>query len=136
MNRRQERLAFTLAACCGAAWLGTLVFGRPTRGKDWRGYEGVVRLQPGIVYRFGLLAPFDLDVDRDMTQPKNQEILRQALEATGARNVSFSVADQGVLAAFDQSFSEPRQLDFGAIAVGTFRPVTARRLDGLDWEAP
>lgn len=134
--RSQERLAFTLAALCGAAWIGTLVFAKPTKGRDWRGGEGTVQLRPTVVYRFQLVAPFHTSPSLDMTREENQTAMRSALESLGARAISFRIGDTGVVVEFDQSFGEPRSVTFGKPAVGPFSPLTARRVDGLDWEAP
>lgn len=128
-SKAAERIAFTLAAVCGVAWLGS-VLSPPTRGRDWRGYAGVVRLAPTVVYRFTLSAPLDAP-----NLPSAEE-MRSALEATGARSIAFRSTEGQLIVEFDQSFGEARELNFHRPAVGPFRPVLARRLDGLDWEAP
>lgn len=108
----------------------------PSGGKDWRGYRGTVPLQPGVVYRIEMRAPFSTTPASDMTTDKNQAAVEQQLGQGGAKNLSWSIRDDGVYLDFDQSFPDVRTLTFGRGGVGAMVPVTARRLDGLDWSAP
>lgn len=115
----------------GALWLlyqATRVRG----GKEWRGYAGTVALQPGLVYRFEFLAP----VTSALTQSANQAAFEQKLSSGGARNFLWNLVPDGLHVYFDQSFQEPTTLTFGKGGVGDALPLTARRLDGLDWDAP
>lgn len=108
----------------------------PSGGKDWRGYRGTVPLQPGVVYRIEMRAPFSTVPALDLTSAQNQAIVERQLEQGGAKRLSWSLRDDGVYLAFDQSFPDARTLTFGKGGVGAMVPVTARRLDGLDWRAP
>lgn len=108
----------------------------PSGGKDWRGFAGTVALQPGVVYRIQFKAPFSTDPGRDLTTSSNQATVERQLGQGGAKNLSWSLRDDGVYLDFDQSFPDARTLTFGRGGVGAMVPVTARRLDGLDWSAP
>ena len=122
------------AAIGWIAWQATTA--RPTSGRDWRGIEGTVRLVPSVVYRMEMHAPFSTDPQLDGTSTSVQEAVRAALESGGARNLSFHVTGSGVQVQFDQSYPDARTLTFGQSSVGPFTALTARRLDGLPWEAP
>lgn len=117
----------------GWAWLSQ---SKPSGGKDWRGFAGTVALQPGVVYRIEFRAPFSRDPARDMTKEENQASVQQTLESGGAKQLAWSVRDDGMYLTFDQSFPDARTLTFGKGGVGPMTPVTARRVDGLDWSAP
>ena len=115
----------------GALWLlyqATRVRG----GKEWRGYAGTVTLKPGLVYRLELLAP----VTSPLVTSQNQAAFEGTLSAGGARNFLWNLVPDGMHVYFDQSFQEPTTLTFGKGGVGDAKPLTARRLDGLDWDAP
>jgi hypothetical protein len=108
----------------------------PTGGKDWRGFSGTVALKAGVVYRVEMTAPFSTDPARDMTLQANEDAVTAQLERGGARNVEWSIRDAGAYVAFDQSYPEQKTLTFGKSGIGPLLATTARRLDGLDWEAP
>lgn len=105
-------------------------------GKEWRGYAGTVALKPGVVYRFEFLAP----VTSGLTTISNQEAFEEKLAPGGARNFLWNLVPDGLHIYFDQSFQQPSTLTFGKggikTGVGDAVPLTVRRLDGLDWEAP
>ncbi len=130
--KAQSRLSLPLlSASAGALWL--LYQGLRTRGgKEWRGYTGTVALQPSIVYRFELLAP----ITSSLTQAAQQAAVEKSLSAGGARNFLWNLVPDGLHLYFDQSFQTPTTLTFGKGGVGDARPLTVRRLDGLDWDSP
>ena len=101
-------------------------------GKEWRGYAGTVTLKPGLVYRLELLAP----VTSALTTSANQQAFELQLSSGGARNFLWNLVPDGMHVYFDQSFQEPTTLTFAEGGVGDAKPLTARRLDGLSWDAP
>lgn len=111
----------------GLLWL-LLRSNEPRGGKEWRGYSGTVALKPAVVYRFEFLAPASASIDR--TQVEEQ------LSRLGAKNFLWNLVPDGTHLYFDQSFPEGATLTFGKSNVGPLSALTARRLDGLDWEAP
>lgn len=132
----RELLLPLLLAGAAVGWIAWQTIARPTSGRDWRGYEGTVRLVPSVIYRMEMRAPFSTDPQLDGTSSSVQEAVRSALESGGARNLSFHVTGSGVQIQFDQSYPDARTLTFGQSGIGPFTALTARRLDGLSWEAP
>lgn len=116
----------------GAVWLLYRTF-QIRGGKEWRGYSGTVVLKPGLVYRFDLVAP--------SVSSTEQGTIESKLASDGARNFLWNLLPNETHLYFDQSFPEGATLTFGKgglqTATGSYLlPLTARRLDGLDWEAP
>ena len=89
-------------------------------------------MKPTVVYRIELLAP----VTSSLTQAAQQAACEEKLAPGGARNFLWNLVPDGMHVYFDQSFQEPTTLTFGKGGVGDAKPLTARRLDGLDWDAP
>lgn len=97
-------------------------------GKEWRGYAGTVTLKPSVVYRFDLVAPSSPAIDAPALEAK--------LASGGARNFLWNALPTETHLYFDQSFQNPVTVTFGKSGLPPLTTLTARRVDGLDWDAP
>ena len=128
--RAASRIPHLLLAGAGALLLVQWLTA-PSGGKDWRGGKGSVTLKPYLVYEITLLAPYSEGGLSDTAQAA----LRTQLESQGARNVTFLFTHTGVEVKLEQSFQEPTTITFGKGSIGGAIPVSARRVDGLEWNA-